>query len=168
MHRMLWIVTKAVAVGVLFLLIPAVTASAQVQLSLRGGRVTFVATNATVRQILVEWARVGKTNIVNVERIPGGPRTLQLTNVPESEALDLLLRSVAGYLAVPRRVPVADLSRYDRILVLPTAAAARAPVAATAPPAPESHQPKGPRQPFSGDPDGGPSGEQPLQPAPSN
>jgi hypothetical protein len=150
------IVTKALAAGALFLLIPALTASAQVQLSVRSGRVTLVATNATVRQILVEWARVGKTNIVNVERIPGDPLTLQLTNVPESEALDLLLRSVAGYLAVPRRVPVADLSRYDRILVLPTAAAARAPVAATtAPtaPTPESHQPKGPRQPFSGDPD---------------
>jgi hypothetical protein len=162
------IVTKALAAGVLFLLIPALTASAQVHLSIGSGGVTLVATNATVRQILVEWARVGRTNIVNVERIPGGPLTLQLTNVPEPEALDLLLRSVAGYLAVLRRVPVADLSRYDRILVLPTAVAARAPVAATAAPTLESHQPKGPRQPFSGDPDDtGPRVEQSLQPAPS-
>jgi hypothetical protein len=163
------IVTKSLAAGVLFLLIPALSASAQVNLSIGSGRVTLVATNATVRQILVEWARVGRTNIVNVERIPGGPLTLQLTNVPESEALDLLLGSVAGYLAVPRRVPVANLSRYDRILVLPTAGAARVPVAATAAPTPESHQPKGPRQPFNRDPnDAGLRVEQPVQTAPSN
>ena len=55
-----------------------------------------------MRQILTEWARVGQTRIVNVERIPGGPVTLQLTDVPESEALDLLLRSVTGYMAAQR------------------------------------------------------------------
>jgi hypothetical protein len=156
-------VTRTVAVGVLFVLIPALTASAQVRLSIRDGRVTLVAANATVRQILIEWARVGKTNIVNVEGIPGGPLTLQLTNVPEPEALDLLLRSVTGYLAVSRKVLVADLSRYDRILVLPaTAAAARLPAVEAAAPAPTlEHQPKGPRQPFSGSNDDGPSIEQP-------
>ena len=164
-------VTKTVAVAVLFLLLPAVTASAQVQLSIRGGRVSLVATNVTVQQILIEWARVGKTNIVNVEQIPGGPLTLQLTNVPEPEALDLLLRSVTGYVAVPRKVPVADLSRYDRILVLPaTGGAARAPIVVARPvaaPAPAlEHQPKGPRQPFNGSSDDRPSIEPPVQPAP--
>jgi hypothetical protein len=91
-----------------------------------------VATNATVRQILTEWARVGQTKIVNVERIPGGPLTLQFANVPEQDALDVLLRAVTGYMAAPRAVQVANLSRYDRILVLPTAAIARVAVAAPA------------------------------------
>jgi len=50
--------------------------------------------------------------------------------VPEQEALDILLRAVTGYMAAPRPVPVANLSYYDRILVLPTAAIPRAPVAA--------------------------------------
>jgi hypothetical protein len=149
-------VTKPFAVAFAFLLVAASTASAQAQLSIRGGSVTLVATNVTVRQILTEWARVGKTSIINVERIPGGPVTLQLTNVPESEALDILLRSVTGYMAVLRPVPLADLSQYDRILVLPTAAVARVPSAA-AEPTPILHQPKGPRQPFSGDYDDGPS-----------
>jgi hypothetical protein len=109
-------------------------ASAEVQLAIRDGRVTLVATDATVRQILTEWARVGQTKIVNVERIPGGPVSLQLTDVPESEALDLLLRSVTGYMAARRPIAAANLSRYDRIFVLPTAAVARVPTAAAAPP----------------------------------
>ena len=50
-----------------------------------------MAKDATVRQILAEWARVGQTKIVNVERIPGGPLTLELNNVPEAQALDILL-----------------------------------------------------------------------------
>jgi hypothetical protein len=122
---------KALAGGALLVVLAASAASAEVQLSIRNGRVTIVATNATVRQILTEWARVGQTKIVNVERIPGGPLTLQLTNMPEQEALDILLHSVTGYMAAPRPAAVANLSQYDRILVLPTAAVARAPVPTT-------------------------------------
>jgi hypothetical protein len=131
---MLMRIAKAIASGALLMVLAASTASAEVQLSIRDGRVTLVATNATVRQILAEWARVGQTKIVNVERIPGGPLTLQLTNMPEQEALDILLASVTGYMAAPRPVAVANLSYYDRILVLPTAAVARVPVASPATP----------------------------------
>jgi len=129
---------RMIAGGALLLVLAASTASAEVQLSIRDGRVTLVATNATVRQILTEWARIGQTKIVNVDRIPGGPLTLQFTNLPEQEALDILLRSVTGYMAAPRAVPVATLSHYDRILVLATAATPRVPVAAA--PAPASAQ----------------------------
>src|SRR5688572_29508220 len=135
--------TRTVAAGMCLVFLTASAASAQVQVSLRDGRVTVVATNATVRQILAEWARVGQTKIVNAERIPGGPLTLQFTNVSEQEALDILLRSVTGYMAAPRAVAVDTLSRYDRILVLPTAATARPPVAAA--PAPVFQQPPQPR-----------------------
>src|SRR5262245_60967930 len=121
-------VGKALMIGGFFLLAAASGASAQVQLSIHDGRVTLVATDATVRQILTEWARVGQTRIVNVDRIPGGPVTLQLSNVPESEALDLLLKSVTGYMAVNRPARTSNVSRYDRILVLPTAAVTRVPV----------------------------------------
>jgi hypothetical protein len=125
---------KAVrAVALLALIWPA-AASAEVKLTLRDGRVSLVARDATVRQILVEWARVGQTRIVNVDRIPGGPLTLELNDVPEAEALDLLLKSVTGYMAAPRPVGAGTLSRYDRILVLPTAAVARVPVTGTPPP----------------------------------
>jgi hypothetical protein len=106
------------------------TAYADVRMSMANGRVSIVATDATVRQILTEWARVGQTQIVNVERIPGGPVTLELNNVPEDQALDLLLRSVSGYLAAPRPMTVANASRFDRIIVMPTSAAPRLPAPA--------------------------------------
>ena len=125
---------KAAAVGVVMVLASGSSAFADVQLTIRDGRVTLVAKDATVRQILTEWSRVGQTTIVNVERIPGGPLTLQLTNVPEEQALDVLLRSVSGYMAAPRPTVVANLSRFVRILVMPTSVTPRAPTAAPARP----------------------------------
>ena len=124
---------NAIVVGAAVLLLSASTASADVQLTLKDGRVTLVAKDATVRQILAEWARVGQTKILNIERIPGGPVTLQFTELPEEEALDILLRSVSGYMAAPRPASVANLSRYDRIMVMPAAPAPRAAAAAPGP-----------------------------------
>jgi hypothetical protein len=123
----------ATAVGICLLGAGSAPAYADVQLSLENGRVTLVARDATVRQILTEWARVGQTTIVNVDRIPGGPLTLQFTGVPEEEALDVLLRSVSGYMAATRPTAVSTLSRFDRIMVMPTVAAPRTAAAAPAP-----------------------------------
>jgi len=116
-------------------------AFAEVQLSIQDGRVTLVARDATVRQILTEWARVGQTTIVNLDRIPGGPLTLELNNIPEPQALDVLLRTLSGYMAAPRPQTAANLSQYDRIVVMPTSAPPRAPVSAAAP-APTFAQPQ--------------------------
>jgi hypothetical protein len=110
-------------------------ALADVHVTMQNGRVSVVAKDATIRQILTEWARVGQTKIVNVERIPGGPITLELNNVPESTALEVLLRAMSGYIAAPRAVEAANLSRYDRIIVIPTLASARPAVSSTPPPA---------------------------------
>jgi hypothetical protein len=116
-----------------WLVVPS-AALADVHVTMQNGRVSVVAKDATIRQILTEWARVGQTKIVNVERIPGGPITLELNNVPESTALEVLLRAMSGYIAAPRAVEAANLSRYDRIIVMPTLASARPPVANTPPP----------------------------------
>lgn len=139
---------QALAFGVAALLVVASTASAEVQLSIQNGRVSIVAKDATVRQILTEWARVGQTKIVNVERIPGAPMTIQLDNVAESQALDILLRAMSGYIAAPRPVEglAANLSQFDRIIVMPTLASARPPAGPpTAPvyqPTPQFAQPQ--------------------------
>lgn len=125
-------------------------ASADVKLSLQDGRVSIVAHDATVRQILAEWARVGQIKVVNLERIPGGPQTIELTNVPEAEALELLLRSLSGFIAAPRTTPAgATASQFDRIVVMPTVAAPR-PAAATAA-GPVFPQPVQPPQPADDD-----------------
>lgn len=107
--------------------------SADVHLRIDNGQVTLSATDATVPQILTEWARVGQTKIVNAERIPGGPVNLELTNVPETEALQIVLRSVSGYVCAPRAQSIANASQFDRIVVMPTSSPAR-PVASPAPP----------------------------------
>ena len=114
----------------------ASTASADVRVTMQNGRVSIVAKDATVRQILTEWARVGQTKIINVERIPGGPLTLELNDVPEANALEVLLRSLSGYIAAPRPANAQDstnLSQFDRIIIMPTVAAAR-PAPSSAPP----------------------------------
>jgi hypothetical protein len=101
-----------------------------------GGRVTVSAKNATVGQILAEWARVGQTKIVNPERAGGGVLTIELTNVPEVEAIETILRSAGGYVLAPRRAEMANASLYDRILILPQSSpvSAARPAAATLPP----------------------------------
>lgn len=132
---------KSLTSAIAMCLLTASAAFADVQLELKDGRVSIVAKDATVRQILVEWARVGQTKVINVERIPGGPLTLELSNIPEAQALEVLLRSVSGYMAAPRATAVANLSVFDRIIVMPTVAAPRA-AAASAPAAPTFQQPQ--------------------------
>ena len=147
---------QTIALSVLVSLAAASNAFADVQLSIQDGLVSISAKNATVRQILAEWAKIGQTQIVNLERIPGDPITIELKNISEERALDVLLRMVSGYMAAPRAVAVANASRFDRIIVLPTSAApttsaresAREAMSAnvTAPsaysqPAPYGHQP---------------------------
>jgi hypothetical protein len=87
---------------------------------MQNGRVTILAQDVPVRQILEEWARVGHVRIVNVEKLAGAPVSLMLVDVPESKALDTLLRSAGGYLAAPRATPVIGASLYDRIMIMPT------------------------------------------------
>jgi hypothetical protein len=125
---------RVAAIGAAAWLLAGSVAFAEVQLSLQNGRVTLVAKDATVRQILAEWARVGQTTVVNLDRIPGGPLTLELSDMPEQQALDVLLRTLSGYMAAPRAAVAVNLSRFDRIVVMPTSAPPRAPVSASAPP----------------------------------
>lgn len=118
------------------LLAAAWPARADVRLSMHDGLVTLVAKDATIRQILAEWARVGQTKIVNAEKIAGAPVSIELSDVPEKQALDILLRSVNGYLAAPRPTIAPNASRFDRILVLPAAAQPRSVSSSASAPAP--------------------------------
>jgi hypothetical protein len=124
---------RAVGIVVLASLLASPAAFADVKLSMKDGKVTLVAKDVTVKQILTEWARIGQTKIVNLERIPGGPLTLELVDVPEAQALDVLLRSVAGYMAAPRSAGAANLSSFDRIVVMPTSTPPRGSAVASTP-----------------------------------
>lgn len=112
MRRTLLILALAVVV--------AAPAHAQaLKLTFNEGRVSVDATAVPVRTILGEWAKLGGTKVVGAERITGAPLTLKLVDVPEAQALDVILRSVAGYMAAPRST-VAGASIYDRILIMAT------------------------------------------------
>jgi hypothetical protein len=98
-----------------------------VALTIHGGRVTLVAHSATVRQILGEWSRVGRTTIVNLERIPGGPVSIELHDVTEEQALAVVLRTLGGFMAAPRAAVDPQASLFDRIVVMPVIATAAVP-----------------------------------------
>jgi hypothetical protein len=141
------------ALAILAVALPA--HAQQLTLQMQDGRVTLEATAVPVRQILAEWARVGGTKIVGADKITGSPLTLHIVNMPERQALDIILRNVAGFMAAPRLATAAPgVSAYDRILILattsapapaPTATNGRAPAANTAgrrlPPRPPNLQP---------------------------
>ena len=75
-----------------------------IQVGIDGGRVTLVATDATLADVLAEWSRVGDTRFVGAEPIGGERVTLRLTDErPEAEAIHLVVRAAAGYVAAPRR-----------------------------------------------------------------
>lgn len=124
---------------VVLLMCCAASARAQqsVTIEFDGGQVTLRVQNAPVRAILAEWARLGGSTIVNGDRVAGPPVTLELTGVPERQALDVVLRNVAGYMLAPRRAGATGASAFDRILILPTSVAPRNP----SPPAPAAFAP---------------------------
>lgn len=94
------------------------------KLSFHDGRVTVDATSVPVRTILTEWAKIGGTKVLGAERITGAPVTVKLVNVTEAQALETILRSVAGYMAAPRSGATTGPSMYDRILVMATSSVA--------------------------------------------
>lgn len=124
-------------VGALWMIVaiaPAPLHASTVELTLRAGRVSLVATDATPAQIFDAWSRAGGVAVINADRLPSTPVTIRLDDVPEEQALETVLRSVSGYLA--RRRVVADASRslFDRIIILATPVTAR--ITAPAPPPP--------------------------------
>src|SRR5688572_9573400 len=122
--------SQIVIACVVVLLGCAASSSAQtVSLQFDNGLVTLNAQNAPVRTILAEWARLGGTRFVNAERVGGAPVTLELTSVPERQALEILLRAVAGYVVTQREG--AGVSRLGGVAILPTSAAVRAPAPVT-------------------------------------
>ena len=115
--------------------------AADLQLTIKDGRVTLIADKVPARQILEEWAIVGDAKIVNADKLTGPPLTLRLENVPEREALDIVLRSAAGYVAAPRPLAGEGASRFDRIVVLAASKAPPAPARSMAAPAPAPFAP---------------------------
>jgi hypothetical protein len=127
---------RALLLTVALSLATAWPAAAQnLKVDFHDGRVSVEATSVPVRTILTEWGKIGGTKIVGAERVSGAPITVKLINVTEAQALETILRSVAGYMAAPRNTG-AGASMYDRILVMATTSAPP-PAAVNARPGPQ-------------------------------
>ena len=133
------------------------------KLSMANGRVTLVARDVPVRQILAEWARIGDTRIVNGDKVVGPPITIELVDYPEGRALDIVLRQAAGYMAAARPVNSAGPSMYDRILILPSSRPPATTAVATPPPYNRNFMPQPMPQPVE-DEDREPADQGPIQP----
>jgi hypothetical protein len=123
---------------VLFCAAPGWAQGGDLQFTIGNGRVTLLADNVPVRAILQEWARQGQSKIVNADKVAGQPVTLRLIDVPDEQALDIVLRSVSGYLAAPRTTPAPNASRFDRIMIL----ASSRPTTAAPPPSAQQPSPQ--------------------------
>ncbi len=88
------------------------------------GRVTLTATEAPLGDVLAAWSRVGSTRFEGVGDLETAPVTLRLEAAGEREALRLLLRPAAGFLAAPRRPGDSGASIYALVKIR---AARRAP-----------------------------------------
>ena len=122
-------------------------ASAQsLSIAFNDGKVRLKAENVPVSRILAEWTRIGGTRIVHGERVPGA-LTLEIMDVPERQALDIVLRGAAGYMVLARDTTPAGASTFDKILVLPTTTRVAA-APSQPPPPPQAPQP--PQPPFPG------------------
>ncbi len=114
------------AIALTYVLGTASTVAADdLQLTFRDGRVTVVASDVTVAAIMQEWSRVGGTQVVDAAALGRQTVQLELIDVPEPEALRVLLRDAAGYLAAPRHEGTTQGSRFDRVVIM--AATRRAP-----------------------------------------
>jgi hypothetical protein len=109
------------AAAMLVLAVPV--AAGELTLQFNDGHVTLAAKDVSVRQILMEWERLGNTKVVNADKVTGGPVTLELSGIPEKQALEVLLRSVAGYVAAPRAAETEGPSQFAHILLMPPSSA---------------------------------------------
>ena len=135
----------AAATALVALLSAQPASAGALSFSLKDGRITILAYNVTLREILTEWARLGRVSITGSEALGGAPITVELTDVPEAKALEVLLRSVSGYVALSRNQPGATGSMFQSIRILSTSRAPAMPRPVIAQgPAPGQPQPFAP------------------------
>ena len=116
----------------------------ELKLTLKDARITIVAENVTLQEILAEWTRVGQTEFVGADSLVDQRVTVQLFDVAEAHALEVLLRSTAGYLARYRTRPADSPSSFDRVRILARSESLTASHGAAMPPANEQVLPQPP------------------------
>ncbi len=117
---------------------PRVAQAQELALAFHEGLITLDARNVSVRHLLDEWARLGNVVVVNAELAGDARVSLHLAEVPEREAIGIVLRSAGGYVAVDRGPHTGGPSVFSQILVLdeshlPAVAASSTPASSPSP-----------------------------------
>ena len=133
----------ATAAAVVVAAVAGPVAADDLALSFSAGRVTVVAAGVPLVAILDEWARLGDTRFVAAGGLPARAVSVRLVDVPEREALRVLLRAAGGYIAESRSASQPGVSAFERVLVM---TGGRRP-AARARPGPDRIQPPTPPPP---------------------
>ena len=111
-------ITAAVTAMLLASAATPVRAAGDIRIAITRGRVSLSVTDAPLADVLAEWSRVGDTRFIGAEPLGGERVTLHLVDAPEAEAIRLLLRPAAGYVAARRRNRADGASRYDLVTIL--------------------------------------------------
>jgi hypothetical protein len=99
-------ITRASSLVLAAVMCGAGPASAQrLHVQVGQGRVTIVADSVPACDIIAQWARIGGIDIINAERITRQGLTVNFEDVPETRALETLLRESGGYMALLRDLP---------------------------------------------------------------
>lgn len=117
--------TRLAAGAFILLTSLSATVEAQLDIAFDEGRVTLVARDVALDAILDEWSAAGSTRFVDATGLPSDRIHLELEDVPEADALRILLRDISGYVAAPRLDPNAGRSRFDRVILMTTSPAAQ-------------------------------------------
>lgn len=93
-------------------------AADDLELSFHAGRVTVVAADVPLVELLDEWTRLGATRFVAADGLPARPVSVRMVDVPEREALRVLLRAAGGYIAESRSARQPGVSAFERVLIM--------------------------------------------------
>ena len=108
----------AVFLVAIAMLAAAPAAAQPPELAFAAGRVSITARDTPLAAILEAWQRRGGTEFVQVGRLPATPVSIRLIDVPERDALRVLLRTAGGYVAIPRPAAQTGGSAFGRIFVM--------------------------------------------------
>lgn len=139
------LVARTIAIAAALAAAAAPATAGELEMAFGAGRVTVVATDVPLAAILDEWARLGGTQFVDADALAAPPVSVRMVDVPEREALRVLLRPAGGYVASSRPDPQTGASTFDRVLILAArrSPAPAPPVAAPSPLVPTFERPRG-------------------------
>ena len=104
-------------VGVLVACGASGAAAEELRFEIGGGRITLIADDTALGDVLEAWARAGGTQFTGAGPIEAARVSLHLVDVDEARALSLLLRPAAGYLAARRARSDPGASRYEVVRI---------------------------------------------------